>query len=156
MQILPYHTETLVLPYTLDELKMKLENGVLPEEEVNNSTISFERFQFVGKLNSTFFRIFRRIREPNNYIPLITGRIEGTSTGSLLFLKFSLFKSTQFFLVFWSFISLCLGLFLLLSKHLYFYSALSFFFGIGNYIITQANFNRYLNLHKKEFYEIIN
>lgn len=155
MRFLPYYSETLVLPYNADEIIKKLSHSVLienaellPEERAKN-------YHFVGRVEKNYFKIFRKITQPNNYLPLIFGSIEKTSSGSIIFLEYKLFQSTKYFLLFWSLISLGMGIFLMFNQKLYFYAALSFLLGIINYYITVVNFSRNTNRDKKLLQEIL-
>lgn len=139
----PYFSETLVLPVQAKEVTDKLFTKVLPEQEVMSFEKSLEEYLYVGTTGTSWFIIYRKLHQPDNFLPLIYGRLEGTSVGCILFLTYKLFKSTIIFLTFWSFISLSLSSYLF-SQKLFFEGSVTLLLGIGNYFVTIANFNRNL------------
>lgn len=60
-----------------------------------------EAFLFNGNVKESAFAISQIVNRPNNFLPLIKGKIEGSEKGSLVYLEFSLFPSVKYFLVFW-------------------------------------------------------
>lgn len=112
-----------------------LEKGVEYPETVE------ENFLFNGWVKETRFRISRKVRHPENFLPIIIGDIEGTSTGSILFIRYRLFFSSALFLIFWSAISLLLCLFFLLVHKQYIYAFIALSLGILNYVIATKNFH---------------
>lgn len=65
---------------------------------------------FTGWFGKDRFRISMKISRPNNYVPLVIGQIENTSSGSLLFINYTLFPSTKMFFIFWNLFILLAGL----------------------------------------------
>ncbi len=60
-----------------------------------------EVFLFNGKVGETGFAISKVVQKPDNFLPLIKGKVEQSSTGSLVYITYSLFPSVKFFLGFW-------------------------------------------------------
>ena len=87
--LLPSISETMVLTLAAEEVAQRLKNGV-----------SDQIFQ--GAVADTKFRINVRVIRPTQFQPVIKGRVEATSRGSILFLQYSLLPSTQVYLIFWS------------------------------------------------------
>lgn len=56
---------------------------------------------FTGWVRDGRFRISLKINRPNNYLPLVIGKVEPTSNGSIIFLSYRLFPTTKLFLIFW-------------------------------------------------------
>ncbi len=65
---------------------------------------------FTGWFGENRFRISMKIIKPNNYVPLVIGKIENTSSGSLLFINYTLFPSTKMFFIFWNLFILLVGI----------------------------------------------
>lgn len=150
MRLLPYFQETVVLPFSGEETAMRLrqhtrplEKGFVYEEEAERN------FLFNGWVADDHFRISRKIKHPENFLPLIVGRIEGTSAGSILFLQYRLFFSTTMLLIFWSVIALLFSLFFTLFHINFMYAALTLGLGIFNYIIAVKNFHLQIRSSKK-------
>lgn len=141
MHLLPFYQETIVLPYEASETIWRLQKAIRPlEKGVEYSEENEHKFLFNGWLKKGNFRISRRIEHPENFLPLMSGRIEGTSVGSILFVRYRLFSSVMIFLIFWSIISLLLSLFFLLAHQETLYAAIAVGLGIINYIIATKNF----------------
>ncbi len=155
MRVLPYYSETLVLPYDAEEINRRLNFSVFFEKSMLLPEEGPKRFFFVGQVEKYNFRIFRKITQPNNYLPLIFGRFEKTSSGSLIFLEYRLFQSTKYFLLFWSLVSLGMGLFLIFYQRLYLYAAISIILGISDYLLTKVNFQRYVERDKILLHELL-
>lgn len=111
MQLQPSYSETVVLAYSPSELMNRLAGAVVlvDEPRVERKLKADEEILFNGRLEQDRFYISKRIRHPENFLPLIKGRVEETSTGSILLLEYSLFFSTKLFLGFWSFFCLLTG-----------------------------------------------
>lgn len=99
MTLLPAYPETLVLPYKANEIYDRLRAAtsnkpfIQPDEKA---------LHFNGWVTPDRFRISRRIHRTNYYVPLITGKIESTSSGSLILLEYRLFPTTRYLMVLWT------------------------------------------------------
>ena len=157
MRLLPLYQETLVLPFSaqetawrLKQLTRPLEKGVEYPEELEIS------FLFNGWVKKNRFRLSRRVQHPENFLPLMAGRIEGTSVGSILFIRYRLFFSAALFLIFWTVISLLLSLFFLFFHQQYLYATIALGLGMGNYLIATKNFHLQIRNSRKTLDEALN
>jgi hypothetical protein len=142
LSILPVKEETLVLPYAVDKVSQCLWKATKPVkvgEEMPD--ISEEDFLFNGRIQKEHFQISRRVPVPENFLPLIKGRIESTPLGCIVFLRYRMFFSTNFFLAFWSTVTFLLGLFFVLYEQRYLYASAAFGLGLLNYTIVIHSFN---------------
>ena len=156
MRLLPYFQETLVLPFSGAETHRKLRQATRPLEIGAEYPAAVEKmFLFNGVVKENRFRISKKIRHPENFLPLIVGRIEGTTTGSILFIRYRLFFSSALFLVFWSVICILLCLFFLIFYHKYLYSAASFLIGICNYVVATKNFHLQIRSSRRALNEAL-
>ncbi|ADR22212.1 hypothetical protein MATR_01460 [Marivirga tractuosa] len=106
MQLWPAKTEMFLSPHGQHEIIRRMELAVKPVKFQSFSNRSLgeieeEAFLFNGKVGSNGFAISKIVSRPNNFLPLIKGRIEGGESGSLVHLEFSLFPSIKYFLLFW-------------------------------------------------------
>ena len=99
MTLLPNHYETFVLTQPSLETIKKIRDATTSKTLVPGHPSGA---RFTGWVKENRFRVSLKISKPNNYIPLVTGRIEPTSTGCLVFVTYKLFPVTKMFLVFWS------------------------------------------------------
>ena len=67
-------------------------------------------YLFNGKVGNAGFAISKIVERPNNFLPLIRGRVEGNEKGSLVHLQFKIFPSVTFFMAFWAILMLLLSL----------------------------------------------
>lgn len=106
MQLWPAKSEMFLSPHGQDEIIRRMKLAVKPvkyQSFKNRSLgdIEQEAFLFNGKVGESGFAISQIVSRPNNFLPLIKGKIEGGNSGSLVHLEFSLFPSIKYFLVFW-------------------------------------------------------
>lgn len=142
MHLLPYFQETLVIPWSGEETVRKLKQATRPLEKGVDYPDEIEKgFLFNGWVKENRFRVSRKIKHPENFLPLIIGRVEGTSAGSILFVQYNLFFSSALFLVFWSVITILLSLFFLFLEKNFIYAAAAGTLGLLNYIIATKNFH---------------
>ncbi len=106
MQLWPAKSEMFLSPLGEKEIIRRMELAVKPvkyQSFKNQSLddIEAEAYLFNGKVGINKFAISQIVNRPNNFLPLIKGKIEGGDSGSLVHLEFSLFPSVRYFLFFW-------------------------------------------------------
>jgi hypothetical protein len=136
LAIFPYYKQTFVSSYTQEQILDRLREFT---KEDSNKPI---RYEFNGKIDADSFQISRVITQANTFLPLIKGKIEGTKTGSILFITCEMFFTTKILLFIWTVIPLLIFLLTLFLVQGYFYPLLALFFGLFNYIVSVANFHR--------------
>ena len=107
MTFLPHHYETFVLTQPSLDVIQKIHKLTTTKMLLQNQEGA--QFRFSGWVRENAFRISLKISRPNNYIPLVVGRVETTSTGSIVFVNYKLFPVTKMFLLFWSFFTVLAG-----------------------------------------------
>lgn len=147
MYLLPIERETWVLPYDEEEIFKKLWRVSKPIKIADPMPDVLEHhFLFNGWVRKNSFKLSRKIVRPNNFLPIIDGRIEGTSKGSIIFLKYRMFFATIAFLVFWSIITTLIALYFYIYEKIYLYSVISLFLGVANYVIAVLNFKKQVKI----------
>jgi hypothetical protein len=142
INLLPSHDETLVLPVSAIEVFNRLSRVI-----GNDVSAKQDRsILFSGWIKQDRFRISQKINRPNNYIALIRGKIEPTSSGCLVFIDYQLFSTTRLFLIFW-----LLFTFLFTTALSYLYSSMWYLLaGVSTvacmYWITRSNFRIQLKI----------
>ncbi len=141
MYLLPRNRETIVLPFSAREVYERIWKSVKPIEE---GFLTFDdpdtQFLFNGWVKQDKFSISLKIARPQNFLPVITGTIEETSTGSIIFVKYRMFPVSKAFLLFWSVITLLIALFFGYVDR-YVFAAVSVCLGVSNYAVAAANFS---------------
>ena len=105
INLFPQRSKTLVLAHSQVDVVRRLVKVARIEEDAP------QRYKpLMGWVKEDHFQVSLRARRPNGFSPVATGRIEGTSTGCLVFLNYQLMPSTRFYLAFWSLIAVLWGL----------------------------------------------
>ncbi len=137
----------MVLPVPMEKILTDLARVTRP---VSLSVKKGEtRYLFNGSVERGRFIISRKVDYPNNYIPLITGWVEDSTRGCILFLKYRLFFSSLIFLIFWSVVCILLSLFLFFMAGETTYALIALAAGATNYVVTLMNFHKQYSLSRK-------
>lgn len=110
---------------------------------------------FNGTIQENSFSISLVIDRADSFLPLIKGKIEDTPMGSILFLSYSLFPSSVFFLGFWTVVSLLLSLFFGFIAEKYMYAVICLGFALLNYGFAWAHFKRKIKISQAVFHQIL-
>ena len=152
----PTAQETLVSSLSAAEVTRRLRAATLASAAPRTvppptaSTVVFN-----GQVTKEAFRLSQRIARPNNFIPFISGVIEPTSQGCLLFVRYRLFTMTAAFLVFWWAVTLSFAFYLAHYERLYHYAALSAGVGMVNYVVALLNFNKQVVISRRLLREVV-
>lgn len=152
MTIIPYKTETVVSTLPANEVLLRLHLATMPAEKREKGSGAV----FQGLIADDHFRISQNLRHPNNFVPLIEGTLDETSHGSIIYIKYKLFFSSVMFLVFWTFITIGAGAFLIFVNSNIWYAALAFGLGGLNYLIVILNFNKQVRISHNLLLEKLN
>lgn len=153
MNLFPYQNTISILPFTALDLYNKL-SQVTQSMHAPLETIKKECV-FLGRVNEEDFIIVKKNKYPEHFLPLIVGKIEATSKGCILLVKYKLFPSALLMLLFFCSLILAIGIFLLLYKR----EVINFLFlalvSIGIYILCIMNFNQKVAISKKQLENIL-
>jgi hypothetical protein len=109
MNFLPHESETIVISKDASQVCLALMHSTIAENIVRDRQEYTEKL-FVGWVNEKEFLVSIRPKRPNSFLPTMSGQIESASTGSILFIKYELFRSTKLYLSFWSLFIVVAGL----------------------------------------------
>ena len=155
MQLFPYHQETLVSPLSQEELLSRLAE-VTRVQTASRQTKAGEPPLFNGMIGAADFRLSQVLRKGDTFLPLLLGKVEATPRGCLLFIRYRLFPSALFFLVFWTAVLLSFSMFYFFVASHYSYGALCLALGLGNYASAVFFFHRQLGRSRQLFQDVIN
>lgn len=156
MNLLPYHTETLVSALSQKEVLGHLMRVTREVNFLDSRTQNLPGIKFNGMIGQEGFRISKVVRRGETFLPLISGKVESTARGSIIFLKFQLFPATVFFLVFWSIVLLGFaGFYFFALKNINYGSLCISLFAV-NYLLGIFFFRRQVRLSREIFHELIN
>lgn len=142
MNLLPYHSETLVSALSKEEI---LGHLIRVTREVNFLDVRSQlhgKIKFNGMIGQEGFRISKAIDRGDTFLPLMTGEVEPTGRGSIIFLRYRLFPGAVFFLAFWSLILLAFTVFCFTVVGNFTYGILSLVLAFVNYSIGIFFFHR--------------
>ena len=162
MKLFPYHQETLVSPLSQQALlsqlaqvtRMQVASSQARGEELPQ--MEGKQVVFNGAIGAADFRLSQVLRKGDTFLPLLLGRVEATPRGSLLFIRYRLFPSAVFFLVFWTFLLLSFSIFYFFVEQHYAYGALCLALVLGNYTAAVFFFHRQLKRSRQLFQNVIN
>ncbi|MFD2034388.1 hypothetical protein ACFSKL_06275 [Belliella marina] len=155
MPFFPTQSEILVSSLSSKEV---ISNLGKVTKDVN--FLAYDRTQeeghlFNGTIKENRFSISLVIQKADSFLPLIKGKIEDTPMGSILFLEYSLFPSSAFFLGFWSFVSMGLSIFFGFFANQIWYALICVVFCVLNYAFAWTHFNRKIKNSQKIFHDIL-
>lgn len=140
MRWLPVQSKIIVSPLQAYEVIQLLQKATSPpsldKKDHSNQTI------FVGIIDQNTFRISMKLKVPENFSPIIYGKVDNTSIGSIISIEFSLFFSSQMFLIFWSTICAAASLLFIFLFNESVYALISLSVGLINYTVAILNFNK--------------
>lgn len=117
--------------------------------------IEEEALLFNGWVKKETFKLSRKVSRANNFLPLISGRIERSSMGSIVFIRYRLFVWTLSFLIFWSVITSLFALYFFVYERIYLNAIFSLLLGMANYVIALLNFHKQVRLSSRILHEVL-
>lgn len=155
MNPFPNHSEVLVSALSKKEVEQRLERVTLDVNFLDYEQRLQKGLKFNGKIGSGSFRLSLAIDKPDSFLPMITGNIEETPKGCILFLRYRLFPSSSFFLVFWTVVTLTLAVFFVFSQNPV-YASFSLIACFANYYFAWNFFKRKIKISQEIFHRILN
>lgn len=150
--ILPIVRETRVFSIPPHQIMEALKNNVRKGKRMSHPEASEP---FMGTVGQREFNITRILNRPENFMPLVQGRIEDAGEGSIIFIKYTLQFSSRMFVAFWSVTTFFFAIFLWFLQSEPLLGLVSMAAMILNILITHVNFRRQLNITRKLLYQIL-
>lgn len=151
INLLPSHDETFVLPLNAEEVFTRLSKVTRNDL----AAVQDKSILFSGWVKQDRFRISLKVNRPNNFLTLIKGRMESTSSGCLIFIDYQLFPTTRLFVSFWLFLSCLFSVAVGFQYSNFWYSLGGLAIAICIYLITWSNFNLQLTLARAELLKVL-
>lgn len=156
MPFFPNHSEVLVSTLKNKEILNRLNKVTQNANFLDYASTNGNVHLFNGSLEKSGFRISLFISRADSFLPLIKGRIESTPSGSILFLEYSLFPGSVFFLGFWTILTVVLALIFILLVGKPYLAMISVSSGIANYWFAWAHFKRKIKISQGIFLDLLN
>lgn len=155
MNIFPTYSEVLVSSLTCEEVARKI-GAVTKKVDYLDVTVKKEKkHQFNGEVDDKHFSLSLIINQADSFLPLMNGKIESTKNGCILFLNYSLFPSSIFFLVFWGVVTFFLALFFILHEKQWLHALISILAGAGNFVFAWSYFKTKLKQSQMIFHQML-
>lgn len=155
MNIFPTYSEVLVSPFSSEEVARKLQAVTKKVNYLEGPIILNKTHQFNGQVDRKHFHLSLIINKPDSFLPLIKGKIEPVKSGCILFLRYSLFPSSAFFLAFWGIVTFLLAIFFILYENQWLYALLCLLAGVGNFVFAWSYFNTKLKQSQIIFHQML-
>ncbi|WP_291777962.1 hypothetical protein [Cecembia sp.] len=156
MPFFPKHNEVLVSSLTKKEVLEKLELVTKDPNFLDYEARKENGYQFNGTLKKDSFRISLVITKADSFLPLIKGKLDDTPSGSILFLEYSLFPGSVFFLGFWSVVTILLFFFFGFTVEKPGFALISIAIGVANYVFAWSHFKRKIKTSQRIFLDLLN
>lgn len=155
MNFFPTYSEILVSSLSCEEVARKI-GAVTKKVDYLDVAVKKEKWhQFNGEVDTRHFRLSLIINNADSFLPLINGKIESTKNGCILFLRYSLFPSSVFFLAFWGIGSVLLALFFIFYEKQWLYALICILAGAGNFLFAWSYFKTKLKQSQMIFHQML-
>lgn len=156
MNLLPFHSETLVSALTKEEVLGHLIRVTREVNFLDARTQQDSKVRFHGMIGQAGFRISRAIKRADSFLPLMRGEVESTPRGCIIFVKYSLFPTTILFLSFWSVVLLAFAAYYFVGLQNINYGSICIGLAVLNYALGIFFFQRQVKASRELFHELIN
>ncbi len=147
---------TYILPFDKTRLLVHLKNSTKPYSEKPKRKKDYERYHFTGKIEKDTFQLSRTVLEPDNFLSIAEGRIEATSKGCFIQIKYKTFKFTRVLIWFWGLLGLSMTLYFSLFKTNILYAILIGIFTLAHTAVCILSIQRQRKILEDIFDELFN
>jgi hypothetical protein len=156
LNLLPFHSETIVSALSKEEVLGHLIRVTREVNFLDARTQTDPKIHFNGMIGQEGFRISRAIKKGDTFIPLITGEVESTPRGSIIFIRYRLFPSAVFFLTFWSVVLIAFAGFYFGVQKAWEKGSICIALALINYVLGIFFFQRQVKVSREVFHDLIN
>jgi hypothetical protein len=156
VNLIPFHSETLVSALPKKEVLGQLVRVTREVNFLDARTQIDQSVYFNGMIGQDGFRISKVIKRGDTFLPLITGEIEATPRGSIIFVRYRLFPGTGFFLAFWTIILVAFAAYYFFALEHISYGIICVSLAMLNYALALFFFHRQVKASRGIFHELIN
>jgi hypothetical protein len=154
-----YHTETLVLQISPNRLVQGLDAALATTAPLPHNWARPAppyRFRFWGVVKPDSFRLYTLPREQALFAPLVLGRIEPTSQGCLVLVRYRLFPDMRFLLGMGACILAVLLLLFGTDPDRRHYALIAAMVSLAGYIGICLSFAQQCRIHQKNLHQLVN
>lgn len=133
---------TYILPYRKEQLLRYLQQLTKPYGEKPKRRKDYEKYRFTGKIENNKFQLSRTVLEPNNFLSIAEGKIEATSKGCFVQIKYKIFTFTKVLIWFWGLLGFFLTLYFSIQKVNLLYAVLIGIFTLAHTAVCVLSIQR--------------
>ena len=150
--ILPVRKETILLTESPEDFtdRLKYVTGKRKTGDYRERPV-----KFIGKGEEAGWAITRFVTRPENFMPLVQGKLEHVSRGCLLSIRYTLQFSSRMFVVFWTITTLLFAIFLWFIQSDVRLGLIALGFLLLNIVVTHLNFQRQYRQTRKILMDVI-
>lgn len=156
MELLPVKQTIITLPYPCEDALTLLEAVTYNEKDYTELVVNRYKpkplVKFRGVIGNKGFLIALKSAYSQNFLPEILGKIENTSNGCIVMVKYDLYKGTKILFWVWSIITM-LSFLVFLINGKFTYALLASILFTLNYVITNVNFHMHCRKAQEELLE---
>lgn len=156
MKFSPTYDEILVSPLQTEEVirkTMRVTKDLQAADYLPDSTL--ERYLFNGDVRRDSFTLSLNSEKADSFLPLIYGKVEPTRKGSILFITYSFFPGTVFFITFWVVVVFFMTLFFLTLHQDWKLALTCIVIGGGNYLFSCRQFMRKVKESQRALHQML-
>jgi hypothetical protein len=155
MTFFPFTEETIVCGEMPQNMLGRLHDVTRPVDNWQETTVKGKAYPFRGIIRNDKFSVTTLPKGPGNFVPMIDGSFEDTSTGCILTLRYRLLPGTMRFLIFWSVGTLLITAFFTILYQAYWYAAITLALGVVNYILTLESFKAQVRNSRRKLRKVL-
>lgn len=154
--LFPNHSEVVVSPLSGREVIRRVSTVTRQVNFLDHYPREKEPvYLFNGKVSEEKFHISKLLLRADSFIPLIKGSVEATRQGSIIFLSYSLFPSSRFFLGFWLIVSILFSLFFGIFRQDLPLASLCLVLGAANFAFSWSHFQRKVRDSRETLFHLL-
>lgn len=156
----PAYSEELISKYQPAEVLRRLSIAVKPAkiQPYHNERLhgaASDIFLFNGLVSKKGFSISKVVERPNNFLPLINGKVVMQNDGSRIKMQYSLFKSVNYSLAFWFFLLIGFTLISIIENKTASWIVIPIVIQVGSYALVVSRFKQAVLVSRRELVKLL-
>jgi hypothetical protein len=147
--LFPADSETYVVPETRDEVLLKI------SRELERTPRGLVGQNLAGWIVGDDFQLTIQLRRQHMFMPVVTGTVESSSKGSIIFMNFRLFPATRLLLTFWAIVLPLAGLIVSYHYRNFFILGGAIILLIFIYLIAWLNFRLHMKTTRALLHRVL-
>jgi hypothetical protein len=155
VKVLPFENRTLVVSHTHEDVFYKIYNSLKSHESLLSERRDLSYLPFMGTVSMSSFRLVKNLRVSNSFVPVMNGQIEATRTGCLIFVRYRMFASSLFMLIFHSLLFASVAAYLCFAEGEILLACVALFAVFAVYLVALLNFYKLVKTSHSELLKLL-